>query len=135
MKYENLATDMEMFYMGGARVAPCPEVDMFYAIKMDDCWFRVKVTEMNEAGTEANVFFIDHGDEEQVELKELHVLEQRFAKLPAQVYYRLNFMKIWKLNCEQTEAAQNSKVRKEWTISLVMMTVTAHNSSNIDSLD
>ena len=32
--------DMEMFYMGGARVAPCPEVDMFYAIKMDDCWFQ-----------------------------------------------------------------------------------------------
>ena len=85
MKYENLATDMEMFYMGASNVVSNPEVGMFYAIKMDDCWHRVKVIEINEAGTEAQIFFIDHGDEELVELKELHVLERRFARLPAQV--------------------------------------------------
>ncbi|PSN45877.1 hypothetical protein C0J52_11031 [Blattella germanica] len=84
VQYENLATDMEMFYMGKSNVAINPEVGLFYAIKMDDCWHRVKLVEINETGSVGRVFFIDHGDEEVAELKDLHVLERRFAKLPAQ---------------------------------------------------
>lgn len=85
MQYENLATDMEMFYMEHLNVVPNPEVGSFYAIKMDDCWHRVELVEVNETCTKGWVFFIDHGDEEEVPLKELHLLEQRFARLPAQV--------------------------------------------------
>jgi hypothetical protein len=76
---------MEMFYMEHVNVVPNPEIGSFYAIKMDDCWHRVELVETNEMCTKGWVFFIDHGDEEEVPLKELHLLEQRFARLPAQV--------------------------------------------------
>lgn len=84
MKYENLATDMEMFYMGQVNFAANPEIGAFYAIKMDDCWHRVELVEIKETCTEGRVFFIDHGDEEDILLNQLHTLEQHFAKLPAQ---------------------------------------------------
>lgn len=89
MQYENLATDMEMFYMEQVNVVPNPEVGSFYAIKMDDCWHRVELLEMNESCAKGWVFFIDHGDEEEVSLKELHLLEQCFVTLPAQVCVKL----------------------------------------------
>jgi hypothetical protein len=85
VKYENLVTDMEMFYMGQANVAANPETGSLYAIKMDDCWNRVELVEINETRTEGRVFFIDYGDQEEVLLSQLHTLEQCFRKLPAQV--------------------------------------------------
>jgi hypothetical protein len=85
VKYENLATDMEMFYMGQVNIAVNPKIGSFYAIKIDDCWHRVELVEMNETHTRGRVFFIDHGDEEDIDLNQLHLLEQHFATLPAQV--------------------------------------------------
>jgi hypothetical protein len=85
VKYENLAADMEMFYMGRVNVAANPKIGSFYAIKMDNCWHRVELVEMNKTDAKGRVFFIDHGDEEDVDLNQLTLLEQRFAKLPAQV--------------------------------------------------
>jgi hypothetical protein len=76
---------MEMFYMGQVNLAINPKIGSFYAIKIDDCWHRVELVEMNETCTRGRVFFIDHGDEEDVILNQLHLLEQRFARLPAQV--------------------------------------------------
>jgi hypothetical protein len=76
---------MEMFYMGQGDIAAGPKIGSFYAVKMDDCWHRVELAEMNDTHTRGRVFFIDHGDEEDVDLKELHLLEERFARLPAQV--------------------------------------------------
>ncbi|XP_069687013.1 tudor domain-containing protein 7 isoform X2 [Periplaneta americana] len=84
VKYENLATDMEMFYLGQTNVVANPEIGSFYAIKIDDCWHRVELVEMDKVNNTCQVFFIDHGDEESVNLKDLHVLERRFARLPAQ---------------------------------------------------
>lgn len=71
--------------MGQTNVAANPEIGSFYAIKMDDCWHRVKLVEIEETRTEGRVFYIDHGDEEDILLNQLHTLEQRFSKLPAQV--------------------------------------------------
>jgi hypothetical protein len=84
VKYYNLAADMEMFYMGQVNVAANPKIGSFYAIKVDNCWQRVELVEMNQTHTKGRVFFIDHGDEEDVDLNQLHVLEDRFARLPAQ---------------------------------------------------
>jgi len=72
--------------MGQVNVASDPEIGSFYAIKMDDCWHRVELVEINETRTEGRVFFIDHGAEEEILLDQLHVLEECFAKLPAQVH-------------------------------------------------
>lgn len=71
--------------MGQVNVAVNPKIGSFYAIKIDDCWHRVELVEMNETHTRGRVFFIDHGDEEDVDLNQLHILEQHFARLPAQV--------------------------------------------------
>jgi pimeloyl-CoA synthetase len=76
---------MEMVYMGKVDVAADPKIGSFYAVKVDDCWHRVELVEMNDTHTGGRVFFIDHGDEEDVDFNELHLLEERFARLPAQV--------------------------------------------------
>jgi hypothetical protein len=76
---------MEMFYMGQVDIAAEPKIGSFYAVKVDDCWHRVELVEMNDTHTRGRVFFIDYGDEEDVDLNELHLLEERFARLPAQV--------------------------------------------------
>jgi hypothetical protein len=76
---------MELFYMGQANIAVNPEIGSFYAIKMDDSWHRVELVAMNKTHTRGQVFFIDRGDKEDVDLNQLHLLEQHFARLPAQV--------------------------------------------------
>nr|AFV31612.1 tdrd7 [Gryllus bimaculatus] len=83
VRYENMSADMEIHYMDNAVQAVNPEVGNYYAIKLDDCWHRVEFVEM-QGGDNAVVFFLDHGDEDAVPLTMLHVLEPKYAKLPAQ---------------------------------------------------
>nr|CAD7197651.1 unnamed protein product [Timema douglasi] len=81
--YENMATDMELYYMNTIAVVDNPMVGNYYAIKLDDCWHRVLVQEIQEQ-QEGRLFFIDQGDEEWHPLSSLCHLEPKFAQIPAQ---------------------------------------------------
>nr|CAD7427066.1 unnamed protein product [Timema monikensis] len=81
--YENMATDMELYYMNTIAVVDNPIVGNYYAIKLDDCWHRVLVQEIQEQ-QEGRLFFIDQGDEEWHPLSSLCHLEPKFAQIPAQ---------------------------------------------------
>nr|CAD7258020.1 unnamed protein product [Timema shepardi] len=82
--YENMATDMELYYMNTIAVVDNPIVGNYYAIKLDDCWHRVLVQEIQEQ-QEGRLFFIDQGDEEWHPLSSLCHLEPKFAQIPAQL--------------------------------------------------
>ncbi|CAG2056160.1 unnamed protein product [Timema podura] len=81
--YDNMATDMELYYMNTIAVVDNPIVGNYYAIKLDDCWHRVRVQEIQEQ-QEGRLFFIDQGDEEWHPLSSLCHLEPKFAQIPAQ---------------------------------------------------
>jgi hypothetical protein len=43
---------------------------LFYAVKVDFCWHHVELVETNNTHTRGRVFFIDHGNEEDVDLND-----------------------------------------------------------------
>nr|CAD7446464.1 unnamed protein product [Timema bartmani] len=86
--YDNMATDMELYYMNTIAVVDNPIVGNYYAIKLDDCWHRVCVQEIQEQ-QEGRLFFIDQGDEEWHPLSSLCHLEPKFAQIPAQDIFSL----------------------------------------------
>lgn len=55
-----------------------------YAVKLDDGeWHRAKIIEIEE--NLAFVFLGDHGDDDNVSLDRIKILEPQFRRLPAQV--------------------------------------------------
>ncbi|XP_042881485.1 tudor domain-containing protein 7-like isoform X10 [Penaeus japonicus] len=82
--YDDLVTDMELYYMEDKNLSPVSEaiVGRVYAASYDESWFRVQVLSVN--GDQVTVLFIDHGDEEQLSLSLIHNLHKNFCNLPAQ---------------------------------------------------
>lgn len=82
--YDDLVTDMELYYMEEKNLSPVSEtiVGKVYAASYDESWFRVQVLSIN--GDQVTVLFIDHGDEEQLSVSLIHNLHKNFCNLPAQ---------------------------------------------------
>ncbi|XP_047483843.1 tudor domain-containing protein 7B-like isoform X1 [Penaeus chinensis] len=82
--YDDLVTDMELYYMEEKNLSPVSEtiVGKVYAASYDESWFRVQILSVN--GDQVTVLFIDHGDEEQLSISLIHNLHKNFCNLPAQ---------------------------------------------------
>ncbi|KAG8224643.1 hypothetical protein J437_LFUL003077 [Ladona fulva] len=83
--YDEMAADMELFYMsGGGKIAKDLVIGHYYALQVDDCWHRVELMELSDGSKEATCFFVDNGDDEVHDASELRVLEPNFMKLHCQ---------------------------------------------------
>ena len=58
--------------------------DCLYAAFFEEAWYRAKVTDVR--GDEAEIYFVDRGDNGQVKTSELRKLPAQFKRLPMQVY-------------------------------------------------
>ncbi|CAB3382000.1 Hypothetical predicted protein [Cloeon dipterum] len=83
VQYENLATEMELHYLGSKKlIEGSVKEGEFYALQLDDCVHRVQLQSI-ENGT-AQCFLMDHGQMELVPASDLKVLEKQFLQLPFQ---------------------------------------------------
>ncbi|XP_053668114.1 uncharacterized protein LOC128718517 [Anopheles marshallii] len=86
-KMDSLITDIEMSMMSGqadAKKDVTAAVGEYYLVSISDCWFRVRVVEINYETNQCQCFFIDIGDSEQIALDQLHRCEPQYLELPAQ---------------------------------------------------
>uniref|UniRef100_A0A182WDR6 Tudor domain-containing protein 7 n=1 Tax=Anopheles minimus TaxID=112268 RepID=A0A182WDR6_9DIPT len=86
-KMDTLITDIEMSMMSGqadAKKDVTAAVGEYYLVSISDCWFRVRVVEINYETNQCQCFFIDIGDSEQIALDQLHRCEPQYLDLPAQ---------------------------------------------------
>ncbi|XP_040564826.1 tudor domain-containing protein 7 [Lepeophtheirus salmonis] len=83
--FEDLTTDMELYYYDYSSKLPLvnePLVGCLYAAKLDTDWHRVRVT--NVHGIKVTCYFIDHGDEDDLNVQNLRPIHPKFLKLPPQ---------------------------------------------------
>ncbi|XP_052903294.1 uncharacterized protein LOC128310642 [Anopheles moucheti] len=86
-KMDTLITDIEMSMMGGqadGKKDVTAAVGEYYLVSISDCWFRVRVVEINYETNQCQCFFIDIGDSEQIALDQLYRCEPHYLELPAQ---------------------------------------------------
>uniref|UniRef100_A0A182RLS6 Tudor domain-containing protein 7 n=1 Tax=Anopheles funestus TaxID=62324 RepID=A0A182RLS6_ANOFN len=86
-KMDTLITDIEMSMMSGqanAKKDVTAAVGEYYLVSISDCWFRVRVVEINYETNQCQCFFLDIGDSEQIALDQLHRCEPQYLDLPAQ---------------------------------------------------
>uniref|UniRef100_A0A182QFJ7 Tudor domain-containing protein 7 n=1 Tax=Anopheles farauti TaxID=69004 RepID=A0A182QFJ7_9DIPT len=86
-KMDTLITDIEMSMMGDqtkAKMDVVAAVGEYYLVSISDCWFRVRVIEVNYETNQCQCFFIDIGDNEQIALDQLYRCEPQYLELPAQ---------------------------------------------------
>ena len=90
-KFDDMVTNMELKYFESPEV-PCikqlsvsnqvAEVGTLYAAKVEGDWHRVEAT--NVHGLEVTCYFIDHGDEDVLKVKDLRKLLPEFMTLAPQ---------------------------------------------------
>ncbi|XP_061512893.1 uncharacterized protein LOC1270837 [Anopheles gambiae] len=86
-KMDSLITDIEMSMMtnqASAKKDVAAAVGEYYLVSISDCWFRVRVVEINYETNQCQCFFIDIGDSEQLALDQLYRCEPQYLDLPAQ---------------------------------------------------
>uniref|UniRef100_A0A182SY63 Tudor domain-containing protein n=1 Tax=Anopheles maculatus TaxID=74869 RepID=A0A182SY63_9DIPT len=86
-KMDSLITDIEMSMMSeqaNAKKDVTAAVGEYYLVSISDCWFRVRVVEINYETNQCQCFFIDIGDNEQIALDQLYRCEPAYLDLPAQ---------------------------------------------------
>ena len=88
-KFDDMVTNMELKYFESEEVPSNkqlaisnPEVGTLYAAKVEGDWHRVEAT--NVHGLEVTCYFIDHGDEDTLKLKDLRKLLPEFMTLAPQ---------------------------------------------------
>lgn len=83
--FDELTTNMELYYMDAKNLSPAKDLCIggIYAASFEKSWFRVEILNIND--NKVKVKFVDHGDEEIIDLTELHDLHQQFFYLPAQL--------------------------------------------------
>ena len=84
---DSLITDIEMSMMtnqASAKKDVAAAVGEYYLVSISDCWFRVRVVEINYETNQCQCFFIDIGDSEQLALDQLYRCEPQYLDLPAQ---------------------------------------------------
>ncbi|XP_013780709.1 tudor domain-containing protein 7-like isoform X2 [Limulus polyphemus] len=84
-KFDELATDMELYYFDNNH--PVREVveGGLYAVKSDESWHRVQILSMDEL--EVECYFVDNGDTDKVMITDLQELEPKFLCLPFQAVH------------------------------------------------
>lgn len=60
------------------------EPNSYYAIMENETWYRVRVLQCDLSCDEADVFFIDLGEEDTINVSRLYPLDRKFFSLPAQ---------------------------------------------------
>ncbi|XP_059480281.1 tudor domain-containing protein 7B isoform X2 [Neocloeon triangulifer] len=81
--YENLATEMELHYLGSKKaVEGSVKEGDFFALQLDDCVHRVQLQSIDNGM--AQCLLLDHGQIETIAASELKVLEKQFLRLPFQ---------------------------------------------------
>uniref|UniRef100_A0A182P5C8 Tudor domain-containing protein 7 n=1 Tax=Anopheles epiroticus TaxID=199890 RepID=A0A182P5C8_9DIPT len=86
-KMDTLITDIEMSMMtnqASAKKDVAAAVGEYYLVSISDCWFRVRVVEINYETNQCQCFFIDIGESEQIALDQLYRCEPQYLELPAQ---------------------------------------------------
>ncbi|XP_053677129.1 uncharacterized protein LOC128727257 [Anopheles nili] len=86
-KMDSLITDIEMSMMTNqtkAKKDVVAAVGEYYLVSISDCWFRVRVVEVNYESNQCQCFFIDIGDNEEIGLDQLHRCDPQYLELPAQ---------------------------------------------------
>ena len=88
-KFDDMVTNMELKYFETDTVpldrkltVSNPEVGKLYAAKVEGDWHRVEVT--NVHGLEVTCYYIDHGDEDVLKVKDLRQLLPEFLDLAPQ---------------------------------------------------
>ncbi|XP_026319524.1 tudor domain-containing protein 7A isoform X2 [Hyposmocoma kahamanoa] len=83
--FEMLQADMTKYYERAGTIVDKAMIikNAWYAVKLDDGeWHRAKIIEIEE--NLAFVFLGDHGDDDNVSLDKIKILEPQFRRLPAQ---------------------------------------------------
>ncbi|KAL1405286.1 hypothetical protein Q8F55_008913 [Vanrija albida] len=97
---EKLMSDFSLHHRSPANAAPAgfsPKTGDIVSAKFteDDRWYRAKVKRSSALKKEAQVYFIDYGNEETVPFSRLRPLDAKFKSLPGQAQEaRLSFVKL-----------------------------------------
>ncbi|XP_058064862.1 uncharacterized protein LOC131214511, partial [Anopheles bellator] len=85
-KMDALITDIEMSMMSDQQKADesMAAVGEYYLVSVTDCWYRVRVDEINYENKQCQCFFIDIGEKEQMALDQLYQCDPKFLELPGQ---------------------------------------------------
>ncbi|XP_064480857.1 tudor domain-containing protein 7-like isoform X2 [Ornithodoros turicata] len=81
-QYEELANEMDQYYSEAMPMVIDPTEGGLYALRSEDSWLRVQLVEL--MGSQAECYFVDHGDMDAVDSSKLRELEGRFLNLPFQ---------------------------------------------------
>ncbi|XP_055625741.1 tudor domain-containing protein 7B [Toxorhynchites rutilus septentrionalis] len=78
-------TDIELSMMGEMKPKPKTiAVGEYYLVSITDCWYRVRVEEIDFENNNCSCFFIDIGEWERVSLDEIYVCDAKYLELPGQ---------------------------------------------------
>jgi len=85
-RFDEVSEAMDNLY-GSVKHPGVKEVilDQIYAAKADDGWHRVQVTDVNQLD-KISCWFLDCGDEDVIDKKDLRELDEKFLSLPAQAF-------------------------------------------------
>ncbi|XP_058116816.1 tudor domain-containing protein 7A isoform X2 [Anopheles coustani] len=85
-KMDALITDIEMSMLNFQPKAEevVAAVGEYYLVVITDCWYRVRVDEINYEANQCQCFFIDIGEREQLALDALYPCDPKYLQLPGQ---------------------------------------------------
>lgn len=85
-QFDVMLNEMETYYKKSATAPGTGGIQRgsYYAVQEQDTWHRVQCLDFDLRSGKADVFFIDHGDEDTFHYSKLFPLEKRFCGVPAQ---------------------------------------------------
>ncbi|XP_050090551.1 tudor domain-containing protein 7B [Anopheles aquasalis] len=85
-KMDTLITDIEMSMLSNPLTADesVGAVGEYYLVCITDCWYRVRVDEINYESNQCQCFFIDIGERDQFALDQLYRCDPKYLQLPGQ---------------------------------------------------
>lgn len=79
-----MTTDIELSMMTDKICALNVNFGHIYLVSVSECWYRVRIEQIDVEQSRCRCFFIDLGDEEWYSLEQIYVCENRFLKVPPQ---------------------------------------------------
>lgn len=84
-RMDALITDIELSMMGNDKRKPgTVAIGEYYLVSTTDCWYRVRIEEIDCNNNQCVCFFIDIGEWERVSLDEIFVCDAKYLNLPGQ---------------------------------------------------
>ncbi|XP_019536103.2 tudor domain-containing protein 7A isoform X2 [Aedes albopictus] len=84
-KMDSLITDIELSMMGNDKRKPSSvTIGEYYLVQTPDCWYRVRIDEIDCNNNQSVCFFIDVGEWERVALDDIYVCDAKYLHLPGQ---------------------------------------------------